>query len=217
MAREFEDPQVMAVVGRTVPFSVETEAERLCAQAGGYDSRGEERRVVDRGTPFWFEMANFNGIGIGANMAFRRRAFEFWPGFDNRLGRGTLMDGAEEGHAYFSLIQRGYRVVYTPHAVVKHPYPRTLEELRAKHKKAMATAAAYATLLLVEEPRWWGKTIPYILRRVSGGAQPWQSDKLARPPRILSHGQTWAAWLSGPFLYFRVRRSLARARERGRE
>ena len=48
---------------------------------------GDERRAVDRQEPAWFEMANFGGVGDGGNMAFRRRAFDIWPGFHERLGR----------------------------------------------------------------------------------------------------------------------------------
>ena len=205
LTREFKDPQVMIVVGRTAPISLETDAEKTCALAGGYDSRGDERRIVDRERAFWFEMTNFSGIGIGANMAIRRRAFELWPGFDERLGRGTVMSGAEETNAFFALVARGYRVVYTPEAVVLHPYPRTMEELREKHRRSLATAAAYATLLLFEHPRYWNRTIPYILKRMLGMPRPWLAGRPKRPPAILSLWQTWLAWLRGPFLYIRAR------------
>jgi len=213
MVQEFKDPQVMIVVGRTAPISLATEAEKLCALAGGYDSRGDERRVVDRETPFWFEMTNFSGIGIGANMAIRRCAFELWPGFDERLGRGTVMNGAEEGHAFFSLVARGYRVVYTPHAVAQHPYPCTLDELHAEHKQAMAMAAGYATLLLLEERRYRGKTARYILKRIRGAPRPWLAGRPAQAPRILSRRETWLAWLRGPFLYLRSRRQRRQAED----
>ena len=37
----------------------------------------------------------------------------------------------EEHYAFFSLIDHGYRVVYTPAARVRHTFPQTEAELRA--------------------------------------------------------------------------------------
>ena len=81
LAREFSDPIVMAVAGRRLPLTTQTETERLCTWM--HDKH--QRFVVDRGSPQWFEIVNFGGIGTGMNMAFRRRAFDIWPGFHERL------------------------------------------------------------------------------------------------------------------------------------
>jgi hypothetical protein len=59
--------------------------------AGGVDDL--QPRVGDRQSPLWFELANFGGIGGGMNMAFCGRAFEVWPGFDERGGRCRGHDG----------------------------------------------------------------------------------------------------------------------------
>lgn len=203
LADEFQDPQVMAASGRTVPLSLDTEAEKLAARLGGYDSPGMTRLVVDRATPDWFERANFGGLGNGMNMAFRRQAFDLWPGFDERLGRGRLIDGCEEFYAFFSLIDRGYRVAFTPNAVVRHPYPRTLEELQARHRKALAASGAYVTLLLAEQPRYRTATLRYVLRRLVRGSRPWQPESPASAARVFPPWQTLLARLRGPFLYLR--------------
>src|SRR5206468_3094455 len=42
LACEFKDPQVMAAAGRTLPLSVETDVERLCACMAGADSAQSE-------------------------------------------------------------------------------------------------------------------------------------------------------------------------------
>src|SRR3989441_8431471 len=68
LAQEFVDPLVMAAAGLVLPLRVETEAERLCVAIGGAESGSKERLVVDSQVPLWFEIANFGGIGIGANM-----------------------------------------------------------------------------------------------------------------------------------------------------
>src|SRR5688572_13183222 len=92
---EFDDPSVMAVTGKILPIEIDTEAERLFERLGGFGSH-ETRKVLDRTTPSWFEIACFGGMGSGGNMAVRRRAFDVWPGFDERLGAGTELPGYEE-------------------------------------------------------------------------------------------------------------------------
>jgi cellulose synthase/poly-beta-1,6-N-acetylglucosamine synthase-like glycosyltransferase len=106
LVREFRDPSVMAVTGKVVPLSLETEAERLSALTCFLPDNHGPRRA-DRETAFWFERANFSGIGAGRNMAFRRSAFERWPGFDERLGRGALISGG--GRKLCFLLATGWR------------------------------------------------------------------------------------------------------------
>lgn len=60
---------------------------------------------------------------IGANMSFRREAFELAGGFDSSVGRlGTLPLGCEETVFSIKVRQRspGSKVVYVPDAVVRH-------------------------------------------------------------------------------------------------
>ena len=207
LACEFEDPQVMAAAGRTLPLSVETDAERLCACMAGADSAQAEpvRSIVDRHHPFWFQMANFGGIGDGGNMAFRRSAFDVWPGFHERLGRGSALHGGEEHHAFFSLIDRGYRVVYTSLAVTRHPYPRTMEDLRARHLRDLTAATAYITLMFAEEPRYRRLLARYVYEALKGSPRSWRREGITRRPRIVPRWHTLLARLSGPLLYARAR------------
>jgi glycosyltransferase involved in cell wall biosynthesis len=200
LVREFKNPSVMVVTGRVVPLSLQTEAERLSALAG-FNSDGHGPRQVDRETPSWFELANFGGIGDGMNMAFRRRAFDVWPGFDERLGRGALIDGAEEHYAFFSLLKDGHLVVYTPYAVIRHPFPRDMKRLRERHLKDLASATAYITFLFAEQPRYRGAVIKYVLEALRGTRREWRGQAAGPRPRIVSRWRMLLAWLHGPLLY----------------
>jgi glycosyltransferase involved in cell wall biosynthesis len=131
LVAEFDDPNIAIVTGRVLPVSVSTDSERIVAAVGGQGPAFRERRALDSQSPHWFGVANFGGAGDGNNMAFRRSVFDDWPGFDERLGRGAPIDGNEEHYAFFQLIDRGYALVYTPNAVVRHPYADTIEKLRA--------------------------------------------------------------------------------------
>lgn len=197
---EFDDPHVMAVAGGVRPLTVETEVERLCASAGYYDF-GSKRLVLDGNSSDWFETANFGGLGIGANMAFRRRAFGLWPGFCERLGRGAPLGGGEEHHAYFQLIKRGYRVVLRPDAVVGHPCPRTKRELRGSHLRDIAHGAGYLTLLLVEEPAYRRRVVKFALEAIRGERRAWRPHPVPRGTLFGSRRGVWAARLLGPLLY----------------
>ena len=169
LVEEFRDPTVMAVTGRIEPLNQNAYGDvRPCARGR------DKRRLFDAGTRDWFALANFGGVGDGANMAFRRKAFEIWPGFDVRLGLGGTIEGSDEHNAFFELIQRGSRIVFTPAAIVYHPFPTTLKEARARSFRNLRAAFAYMTLLFVEQPRY---RIPLarflarsIFRRILGKA-----------------------------------------------
>lgn len=196
----FADPSVMAVAGRIVPFEAEAEARRRMDIVIDQDP-GPEHRVVTRTTPGWFEICNFGGVGIGANMAFRRASLEIWPGFREYVGPGTPLMGADEHNAFFELVKRGYKVVYTPEAIAEHRYPHTLPSIRRNQFRYLAGTGAYATLLIVEEPRYRRQTIRYVLEAVMGRRREWRSSKTSRGSRILPRWLRLVAFLCGPLLY----------------
>lgn len=214
LAIEFNDPNVMAVSGRIVPLTLETETERLFGAMGGFEVWGPERRVVDRQSPQWFEMACFGGLVNGANMAFRRAAFKLWPGFNERIGPGTPVTGGEEHLAFFALVDRGYRAVYTPKAVVRHPFPKDTDALRARQLKNLTAATAYMTLLTVEEPRYRRLVMNYVVEGLRGVRRSWRNPSQAPQVSVVPRWRRMAAYLSGPFRYLRSRLARPRPPER---
>lgn len=203
LMREFEDPAVMVVTGKIVASRTDTEAQRLSAKIGGAVSGLMERRIVDRMTPSWFELANFGGIGHGANMAFRRTAFDTWPGFDERLGTGSLLDGSGEHCAFFSLIDAGYRAVYTPDAIVRHPLPKTMSDLRARCLKDIASSTGYIGLLFLEQRYYRRAILKYVLEALRGTPRKWRGPFAETRPRIVSRRQKVFACLHGAWLCLR--------------
>ena len=201
LACEFKDPLVMAVTGRISALRVETDAERLCELISSSNAGVRERRVVDRQTYLWFEMANFGGMGDGGNMAFRRRIFDVWPGFDERLGRGVTLYGGEEHYAFFSLIDRGFRVVHNPHAVVRHPHPKTLQDLRTRHFRDLAASTSYFTFLFIEAPPYRRATLKYVIEGLKGTPRVWREQVAMNRLRILPRWRVLLACLSGPLRY----------------
>jgi glycosyltransferase involved in cell wall biosynthesis len=200
LAAEFEDPMVMAVGGKTVPLRVVTESERLFAQVRGGAYNRPAPLVVDRDTPYWFEICGFGGIGAGCNMAVRRTAFEVWPGFHERTDRGTPVYGGGEQHAFFSLVDRGFRVSYTPHAVVKHPFPPTMDTLRSRYLRDLTASTAYFMMLLVEESEHRRDTLRYLWQAIRGTERTWRGT-VNETPRVVSRFESTLAMIVGPFKY----------------
>jgi cellulose synthase/poly-beta-1,6-N-acetylglucosamine synthase-like glycosyltransferase len=208
---EFLDPLVGAVTGRI--FAASPDATPAVPRAGGVLFGGSERLVFDRASPDWFERANFGGVGEGCNMAIRRAVLCTWPGFDERLGRGTRFGalGLEEHYAFFCLIDRGYRVVYTPRARVRHRFPETLGDLHALRLSQLSAASFQCALLLAEEPRYRRRAARYALEAVGGTARSWREGTDVRLPPI-TRWQSACARIRGAAFYVASRLDSRRVR-----
>jgi glycosyltransferase involved in cell wall biosynthesis len=207
LARDFGDPLVAAVAGAILPLRESGEVPILGTESVPPSSERGQRRVVDPETPGWFEIANFGAIGDGSNMAFRRNVFGDWAGFDENLGRGTILNGGEEHCAFFALIERGYRIVYDPDAVVRHPDPRTPEERHRRHLNLLATSAAYITYLAVQHPSCRGALARYLFDRLRAATRSGVANSPNKTSRIARRWSTLFAVLSGPWIYLRSRLS----------
>lgn len=201
LCAEFTDPRVMAVTGRILPIRLDTEGARMCAAMGVLDG-GPRRIAVDRDTVHWFDLLR-EGLGGGANMAVRSRAFAVWPGFDPRLGLGGALRAGEEDYALFSLVKRGHRVVYTPSAVVRHPFPATAAELRAMHLRTLTTGAAYLAFLFAQEPECRHAIGQHLLRRLPRSRRRSFSRAPAEARRLASAWREAWAGLTGVGLFAR--------------
>jgi O-antigen biosynthesis protein len=190
LAAPFHDPNVAVATGRTLPLLDPT------ADASEFDTSDLGPSVIrlDRRHPLWFEMACFGGIGNGNNMAFRRRIFDEWRGFDERLGRGALLSSSEEHRAFAQLIERGYAVVYTPEAMVRHPIPTTVEERQKDYIQSRADLAAYAMFLFVVTRHKW-RIARYVAEAAFGTRRKWRFHTQTSPPALSrwNRARTYAA------------------------
>jgi GT2 family glycosyltransferase len=202
LAVPFTDPLVMAVTGRIVGSNAE-ESQPSFTPMSRSGANGNRESVFDRETPFWFERAIFGGIGDGGNMAFRRSVFDIWAGFDERLGRGAVIDGGEEHNAFFSLLDRGYRIAQASSAVVYHPIPQDERELRGRLLKNLASAAAYIVLIFVEHPAHRRAAIKYAVEALCGTTRPWRLPSAGSRCRVVSRARMLLALLHGPLRYYR--------------
>jgi cellulose synthase/poly-beta-1,6-N-acetylglucosamine synthase-like glycosyltransferase len=192
LIEEFSDPNVMAVTGLispTKPSSAGTEQ---------YFRARQQRREFDSSTDDWFALANFGGIGDGANMAFRRKVFDSWDGFNERLGLGTAVCGSEEHNAYFELIKRGHCVVFTPRSVVQHPFPETSDDARKRSFRYIEAGCAYMARLFLEEPAYRRHLLSFLRKALTRRIR-------TRGNPLLSRWQELRAFVGGVRLYWHDR------------
>jgi glycosyltransferase involved in cell wall biosynthesis len=179
-AAAFDDPGLMATTGRIVPVSLDAPAARMYAAAGGIDL-GVVPFRVDRSNPRWFEMANFGGVGVGSNMAFRRELFENGWRFRESLGPGAGIPG-EEHYAFFTIIRGGHAIAYLPDAVVRHDYPATMAALRSRRFRILQGSAAYMLMLFVEEPEFRREMLRYMWEARHGSRRTWRRGDVGELP-----------------------------------
>ena len=130
-----EEPDADAVTGLVVPDVIDTDAQRLFEEYGGF-GRGFVRGYyrVDRagGASVAALHAGTGKFGTGANMAFRRRVFEEIGPFDPALDVGTRSNGGGDLEMFFRVLAEGRMLVYEPAAIVRHVHRRTYADLKTQ-------------------------------------------------------------------------------------
>jgi hypothetical protein len=76
----------------------------------------------------WSAGDDVNAMGHGANMAVRRGALESIGGFDEMLGAGAPLRGAEEKDVFWRLLRDGWQGRFVPESVVEHAAWRSRRE-----------------------------------------------------------------------------------------
>ena len=205
----FVDPRVGCVTGLILPLELETPAQRLLEEFGGY-AKGFEPRTWDAGenrsaSPLY--PYTVGAFGSGANAAFRSDVLTSLGGFDGALGAGTPARGGEDIDIYVTCVQQGWRIVYEPAALLRHAHLRDRTRSAAKvHDYGVGLGAmltkhflrspASAAGLVARVPRG----LVYLLSTRS----PKNAARSRRYPRSLALAELTGI-LYGPVAYLRSR------------
>ena len=207
----FDDPRVACVTGLILPLELETPAQLLLEEFGGY-AKGFDRRRWDVGEhrldhPLY--PYTVGAFGSGANAAFRAGPLAVIGGFDGALGAGTLARGGEDLDIYVTCVKHGYQIVYEPAAVLRHAHLREMPQVRRKILDYGVGLGAMLTKHLFGD---W-RTAAGMLARVPAGAVHLfgrRSSKNASKSRDYPKALVLAelqGLLYGPVAYLRSRTS----------
>ena len=190
---------VVCVTGLILPLELETPAQNWFEQYGGF-SKGFTPRVFDMkenrpGSPLFPYTAGT--FGSGANMAFRTEYLRTVGGFDIKLGR------AEDFEAFFQVVTLGYKLVYEPGAIVRHPHNRDYKDLRRQIYRYGIGLTAFLTKTMLDNPRHLftlATKVPYGLFFLLSDRSPKNKKKQEGYPKDLTASEL-KGMLYGPFAY----------------
>jgi GT2 family glycosyltransferase/ubiquinone/menaquinone biosynthesis C-methylase UbiE len=152
----FHDPGVIATTGLVLPAELATPAQY--AFQGDSLGWGWGYRALDFDGNFFRSMKHLGvpvwRLGAGANMAFRREAFDRVGFFDERLGAGAA-GCSEDSEFWYRLLAEGHRCRYEPAAVVFHAHRSDWKELCDQTYNYMRGHVA-ALLFQFDRYRHWG-------------------------------------------------------------
>jgi len=128
----FNHPFTMAVTGLVIPNSLQTKAQYKFEKEWGFN-KGYQPKVFN-----WqyFQQHKANGVpawdvGAGANMAFRRQAFEIAGYFDERLDVGAS-GCSGDSEMWYKILAEGWNCNYYPHLFVFHEHRDTMDSLKSQ-------------------------------------------------------------------------------------
>ncbi|OKH52669.1 hypothetical protein NIES2101_13580 [Calothrix sp. HK-06] len=128
-----ENPDASAFTGLILPFELDTEAQILFEEAGGF-RRGFEKIRYGQVLPGNELYPCGSGIfGAGCNMAFRRDMLIKLGGFDEALDTGAPLPGGGDLDIFYRVIRAGYVLVYEPRYLIYHQHRRETAKLRHQY------------------------------------------------------------------------------------
>jgi GT2 family glycosyltransferase len=204
---------VACVTGLILPTELETPAQ-IWLERRARLNKGFDRTIVRCGEDTRDPLFPYNAgrFGSGASMAFNTQALRSVGGFDKASGVGTPARGGDDLIAFFRVVAAGHTLVYEPHALLWHAYPRELSRLRRQMFDYGAGLTAYLTSIVLEKPQLALDVLP----RLPAAARYALSTRSPRNPRSNAPFEQQLVWAErrgmayGPFGYLVSKRRLKR-------
>lgn len=211
----------VCVTGSVLPLSLQTEAELLFQEFGGYgpsNSAGFEETSFHMSLdPAPSPVFPFHPrlLGTGANMAFRRETLLSIGGFDTALGAGTPARGGEDIDVAIRLILAGHLLVRQPAAVIWHQSHPDMQSLERQLEDYGCGLAAVATKLASQRSTAAAiaRRAPAAISMLFGGSSSRNAARSASFPASLRRAE-WRGLRRGPAAYWSSTRARRAAPER---
>lgn len=198
-------PSVGCVTGLVIPVELETPAQVLFEEYGGF-IKGFNQQIFGLNGfrpdhPLYpYSPGHF---GTGANMAFRTDLLKKSGGFDPALGIGTPSLGADDLAAFFQTIASGNQLVYQPSALAFHQHRRNYDSLRKQMYGYGTGLTVFLTKLLVDNPKLFFDIAPKVPLGLKYAFAP-DSPKNRRKSKSYPRELEWLerkGMLYGPLAY----------------
>jgi GT2 family glycosyltransferase len=197
---------IACVSGMVLPARLDTEAQELFEQLGGHCLGRSFTPVVFSAHGPQSPLFPLPPFGVGANMAFRRKALVEIGGFDVALGAGTPTLAGEDTLALTLILLAGYRIAYEPTALTRHYHREDLDGLGRQLLGYSVGLTAFYTALLLRRPR----VLPQLLRLIPAALSYFRSAKTTSASTAVNplaqlerRKRIWM--LKGPTAYLRSR------------
>jgi glycosyltransferase involved in cell wall biosynthesis len=140
-------PQIAAATGRIEALKLETEAQRLFEDNGGFSQGLHPIRLPeDTAKPMNGRIAPAiawtSRLGCGCNLAVRKDLARALDGFDNALDMWPLAPGGGDIDILWRMLDSGHRLEYQPAALVWHEHRRDMAGLHSQmvsHQRGTVT------------------------------------------------------------------------------
>lgn len=130
VAANFCNEEVMAVTGYVAPARLDTEAEQLFELRYGGMGHGFWKRHFSRQNITAVQLLWASGMGVGANMAYRKNIFQVIGDFDPALDVGTPTRGGGDIEMFHRVVSNNHLLIYDPSALVWHQHRKDMASLR---------------------------------------------------------------------------------------
>jgi glycosyltransferase involved in cell wall biosynthesis len=128
-----DHPDATAVTGLVLPLELETEAQIIFEQNGGFGRGFTPRRYGRALTENSFYPCGSGIFGAGCNMAFNRGTLLSLGGFDEALDTGAPLPGGGDLDMFYRVVRASQALIYDPRLAVFHQHRREMEKLRRQY------------------------------------------------------------------------------------
>ncbi|WOD39251.1 glycosyltransferase family 2 protein [Nodosilinea sp. E11] len=173
-----ENPDAGAITGLVLPYELETPAQILFEQRGGFGRGFEKIRYGQQLSHNPLYPCGAGIFGAGCNMAFRRQVLLDLGGFDEALDTGKPLPGGGDLDIFYRVVRAGHPLVYEPQYAVYHQHRREISQLRHQYWTWGLGFMAFVVKSMQTDPAMRSR-----LRRLIGW---WVQDQLWQLQQSLS-------------------------------
>lgn len=126
-------PGAGGFTGLVLPFRLDTPAQLLFEQRGGFGRGFKRREFASAQFGNALHPVGSGSLGAGCNMAFDRVLLQQLGGFDDALDTGAPLPGGGDLDIFYRVLRSGRRMVYEPSYLVYHEHRETLPQLNRQY------------------------------------------------------------------------------------